>query len=321
MPVLGRGVVAPHVVVAIGRRAIGARRAKPRVLVGGVVDHEVDDHAQAAIARVADGVEHVAQVAEPRIDREVVGDVVAVVAVGRRVEGHQPQARGAQARGVIDALDEPGEVAAAVAVGVVELLDVEAVDDGVLPPQVAGRPGAHRTRALSAARRRSAVAPRAAAPAAAPGQRALVRGQPQLRAARLGLVVEAPVRAGVARRRRLQVVVAVGGDDRRVGLLRLDVRAGQVAVHQARGELLAEDRVDGRQPDPQLAPGVLGGPRDRARGDLGLVDRRHGLRVAVQIGADPSELRRVEAGQLDERDAHVATCRAAARRAASPGSP
>jgi hypothetical protein len=27
--------------------------------------------------------------------------------------------------------------------------------------------------------------------------------------------------------------------------------------------------------------------------------------VAVQIGADPPELRRVEAGQLDERDAHL----------------
>ena len=66
---LGRGVVAPHVVVAKGRRAIRARRAKPRVLVGGVVDHEVDDHAQAAVARVADGVDDVAEIAQPRIDR------------------------------------------------------------------------------------------------------------------------------------------------------------------------------------------------------------------------------------------------------------
>ena len=39
---------------------------------------------------------------------------------------------------VVDALDQPGEVADAVAVPVEERLDVEAVDDPVLPPLVAG---------------------------------------------------------------------------------------------------------------------------------------------------------------------------------------
>ena len=102
----------------------------------GVVDDQVGEHAQPAIARVADRLDDVAEVAQPRVDAEVVGDVVAVVLVGRRVERHQPDARRAEVGDVVDAVDQSVDVAG-------ERLDVEAVDDGVLPPQVAGRRDAH----------------------------------------------------------------------------------------------------------------------------------------------------------------------------------
>ena len=108
------------------------------MLVGGVVDDEVDDDPDAAVIRRPDDLDEVAVAAEPRVDAVEVGDVVAVVAVGARVEGHQPEARHAEVGEVVDALREPGEVADAVAVAVEERLDVEAVDDGGLPPQVAG---------------------------------------------------------------------------------------------------------------------------------------------------------------------------------------
>ena len=86
--------------------------------------------------RGADELDEVPEVAQPRVDAVEVGDVVAVVAVGRRVERHQPDAGDAEVGEVVDALGQPAEVAAAVAVGVEVGLDVEAVDDGVLPPQV-----------------------------------------------------------------------------------------------------------------------------------------------------------------------------------------
>jgi hypothetical protein len=73
--------------------------------------------------------------AQPRVDAVEVGDVVAVVAVGRRVERHEPDAGDTQADQVVDLLDQAAEVAAPVAVAVGVRLDVEAVDDGVLPPQ------------------------------------------------------------------------------------------------------------------------------------------------------------------------------------------
>ncbi len=43
-------LVAPHVEVAVGRVAVGARGLEPRVLVGGVVDDEVGDHPDPAVA-------------------------------------------------------------------------------------------------------------------------------------------------------------------------------------------------------------------------------------------------------------------------------
>src|SRR3712207_7637263 len=47
--------------------------------------------------------------AQPRVDAVEVGDVVAVVPLGGRVEGHQPQAGHAEVGQVVDALGESGE--------------------------------------------------------------------------------------------------------------------------------------------------------------------------------------------------------------------
>ena len=101
-----RRLVAPDVPVAVRRGLARPGRAEPRVLVGGVVDDEVDDHPHAAVAGGADQLDEVAVRAEPRVDAVEVGDVVAVVAVGRRVERHQPQAGDAELGEVVDALRE-----------------------------------------------------------------------------------------------------------------------------------------------------------------------------------------------------------------------
>ena len=66
---------------------------------------------------------------------EVVGDVVAVVAQGRREERQQPDAGDAQILQVVELLDQALEIADAVVVAVVERLDVQLVDDGVFVPR------------------------------------------------------------------------------------------------------------------------------------------------------------------------------------------
>jgi hypothetical protein len=102
-----------------------------------VVDHEVGDDPDAAVARGAHELDDVAERPELRVHGVEVDDVVAVVALGRGVERHEPQARHADAGEVVDALREAGQVAAAVAVRVEVGLHVQAVDDRALPPEVA----------------------------------------------------------------------------------------------------------------------------------------------------------------------------------------
>src|ERR671911_1469333 len=102
-----------------------------------VVHDEVNDHPHPAILRRADQRDEVAERAQAVIDAVVIDDVVAVVAVRRRLKRHQPQAADPDPGKVVDPFHQTPDVTDAVAVPVEEGLDVEAVDHGVLPPQVA----------------------------------------------------------------------------------------------------------------------------------------------------------------------------------------
>ena len=113
------------------------------MLVGRVVHHQVDDDPHTAIVGGPHDLHELAQRAQPGIDAVEIADVVAIVLVGRRVEGHEPKRGHADSRQIVDAIDQPGEVAHAVAVLVEERLRVEAVHDPVLPPLVTCERDAH----------------------------------------------------------------------------------------------------------------------------------------------------------------------------------
>src|SRR5690348_15855208 len=116
------------------------------MLIRGVVDDEVDQNADAAAVRLTHELDEVVARAEPRIDSVVVADVVAVVAPRRRLEGRQPDRVDAQRIEVVETPRESLEVAASIAVRIEECLDVEAVDDRVLVPEVSDHVVAASTR-------------------------------------------------------------------------------------------------------------------------------------------------------------------------------
>ena len=136
---VARRLVAPHVPVAIpaaARRAAGP--LEPRVLVGGVVQHELGDDAQVAAVRLVEEAAELAEVAVRGIDAAVVGDVVALVAQRRRVEGQQPDRRDAEVLEVVELAGQPAEVADAVAVAVGEGAHVQLVHHRVAVPRRVG---------------------------------------------------------------------------------------------------------------------------------------------------------------------------------------
>ena len=140
---IGGLLVGPDIPVAIGRILVASRVAKPRMRVGGVVDDEVDDDADAALLAAMGEFDEIAERAVARIDAVIIRDVVAVVLAGRRLERHQPDRGDAQPLQIIQPPQQALEIADAVAVGVHIGADGKAIEHAVLVPEVvdhAGRP-------------------------------------------------------------------------------------------------------------------------------------------------------------------------------------
>ena len=128
--------IAPHVVVALWRS--GWRRPgplEPRMLIGRVVEDQLDDHLQAAVVRGMQERLEIIQHTVTRMHRDVVGDVVAIIFQRRRKKRQQPETGHAQTLEEIQLLAQALEIADTVRVAVVERLDGQLVDDGVFVPE------------------------------------------------------------------------------------------------------------------------------------------------------------------------------------------
>ncbi len=132
--------VAPNVHFTLGRVRRGfAGGLEPGVLVGGVIDDEFHHDLHVA---VVGGVEKALEIVNgpiAGIDRQVVRDVVAIVAQGRREERKEPDAGDAEVLEVVELAEQAGKVADAVVVGVGKGAHMELVNDGVLVPKWVGR--------------------------------------------------------------------------------------------------------------------------------------------------------------------------------------
>ena len=133
-PVVGRVPVAPEVPVALGALPRRARLLEPRVQVRGVVGDEVQHDLDAVLVRGRHQRVEVVHRPERRVDRAVVGDVVAEVAHRRREERRQPDRVDAEPREVREAVGDPAQVADPITVRVLEGARVDLVDDPAPPP-------------------------------------------------------------------------------------------------------------------------------------------------------------------------------------------
>ena len=92
-----------------------ARFLKPGMLIGGVVQHHFDDHANAALMGSLEKGFEIVERAVAGMDGGVVGDVVAVVAQRRREKRHEPDGIDPQLLQIVELLREAPEIANAIA--------------------------------------------------------------------------------------------------------------------------------------------------------------------------------------------------------------
>src|SRR6516164_8938836 len=144
----GRLPFGPDIPVAMGRLLRASRRLEPNVCVRGVIDDEVDDHADAPLLAAMRELDEIAESAITRIDAVIVRDVVAVVLAGRRLKRHQPDRGDAEPVQIIESPLQALEIAHSVPVRVHIGANGEAVDDTVFVPEIVDhRAGRRRLRA------------------------------------------------------------------------------------------------------------------------------------------------------------------------------
>ena len=129
-------VVRPDIEPAPRGSRLGAPRAlEPGVLVGGMVDYKLRDHPKTSRVRRGDEPAHVLDRAVFGMHGAVVGDIVAVVAPRRGIEGQKPDRGRPQLDDVVELRRQPGQVADAVVVRIEERLHVHLIDDRILVPE------------------------------------------------------------------------------------------------------------------------------------------------------------------------------------------
>src|SRR5262245_38886778 len=101
-----------------------------------MVDHQIDEHTNAALLRAMSELDEIADRAIARVDAVIIGHVVSLVAMGRDLERHQPDSGHAKAMQVVQPAHQSLEVADAVAVGIHVGSNGQAVDHRVLVPEV-----------------------------------------------------------------------------------------------------------------------------------------------------------------------------------------
>ena len=124
----------PQVEIVIGTAARTACGQEPGVLVAGVIDHQIEHHAERAGVGFAHEAVEILHRSEFRRDRPVVADVVTVVGVRRGENGVEPDGVHAQVAHIVQPRDDAAQIAHSVAVAVLKAAGIDLVKDGLFPP-------------------------------------------------------------------------------------------------------------------------------------------------------------------------------------------
>ena len=103
--------------------------------IGGVIQHQVHDDADVARMRRFDQVFELVQRPIGFIHAVIVGNVIAIVAQGRRVDRHDPNTIHAEGLQIIELFSQPAQIAASIAIAILESADGNFLKNCILVPE------------------------------------------------------------------------------------------------------------------------------------------------------------------------------------------
>ena len=126
----------PDVVVVLWRIRMLSGFHEPRVLVRRVVDHQVHYDPDSPLFAFRDQFFHISHGSVLRVDLLIIGNIVAIVDAWGLVDRTEPDGVNAKLLQVVQAADDPLQVANPIPVAVLERLWIDLVNDRVLPPRL-----------------------------------------------------------------------------------------------------------------------------------------------------------------------------------------
>src|SRR5712671_515265 len=112
------------------------RVLEPWVFVRRMVQHEIDENTNTSLFGAVSELDEVAHCPVSWVNAIVIGHVVAIVAMRRDLEWHEPNGGYAKALQIVEPARQPDEVADTVVIGIHECPNRQAVNNGVLIPKV-----------------------------------------------------------------------------------------------------------------------------------------------------------------------------------------
>jgi hypothetical protein len=150
----GAAASGPHVAATVRVEGVSAGVDEPGMPARSVVGDQVHEYAQPSGVGVGHQLVELGESSEARVDVAVLGHVIAVVEVGRRIERGDPEGVDPEALEVGKARPEAGQVTQSVAVAVGEAAQVDLVEDRSTPPGTSARHGPSVKRETSRSRPR-----------------------------------------------------------------------------------------------------------------------------------------------------------------------
>src|SRR5208282_5531111 len=139
-PIVGRlgrhSAVTPDVPIALLIILRRTRSEEPWVLVRSVIRNKIHNHADLAFLGLTDELIEIRHGAKLRVDGRVVGNVVAKIDLGRRINRSDPDGVYAEILQIVQTRSDTVQIADTVAVRVLKPARIYLVEDGVFPPRI-----------------------------------------------------------------------------------------------------------------------------------------------------------------------------------------
>jgi hypothetical protein len=100
-----------------------------------MIEYQLGDYPHASCMSGAKQVPELAQGVVDGIDTRIIGNIITVIPLRRRIKGEQPECSYSQLLQVIQLANQALEIADAVSIGVGERLEVYLVNDGIPVPE------------------------------------------------------------------------------------------------------------------------------------------------------------------------------------------